>query len=189
MISIRCTTEAKAGTTLDQPLDHLSACHRRIEQRLDTLERAAPVLWERREEALQAIRNAFTFLDGNGALHTEDEEASLFPRLEPKLDAGQAAFVAELEAEHEAAHELYGALREVAARVEAAAEPDAGLEAEYARVVGEFCALYRRHIQNEDSRLIELSRAVLSGEELAAIGAEMKARRGLSGAGGDNTIG
>ncbi|MEP7364946.1 MAG: hemerythrin domain-containing protein [Acidobacteriota bacterium] len=179
MISIRSAAQSTAGATLDQPLDHLSACHRRIEQRLDTLERVVPVLWERREEALQALHNAFAFLDGNGVLHTEDEEASLFPRLQPKLQAGQAAFVASLEADHQAAHKLYAALRDVVAKIEAAPLFDASLAAEYETLVSRFCALYRRHIQAEDSQLIDISRALLTDEELAQISSEMKARRAL----------
>lgn len=179
MISIATGPAKSEGATLDRPLEHLSACHRRIEQRLDTLERAIPVLWERREEALHAIRNAFAFLDGNGTLHTEDEEASLFPRLAGKLSPAEAALVAALEADHRAAHTLYGELRLVARQLEESPVRREALEADYSDIVSRFCALYRRHIQQEDSQLIAMSRAVLSEEQLAEIAVEMKARRGL----------
>jgi hypothetical protein len=82
---ITLNARADAAATLDQPLEHLTACHRRIEQRLDTLERVVPFLRTRRDEALQAIRNAFAFLDGSGVRHTQDEEGSIFPRLRDRL--------------------------------------------------------------------------------------------------------
>ena len=179
MISIATGPPKSEGATLDRPLDHLSACHRRIEQRLDTLERAIPVLWERRDEALQAIHSALTFLNGSGVLHTEDEESSLFPRLAGKLSPDQAALVSALEYDHRAAHKIYGELQAAVERIQSRTECDAVLEAEYADIVGRFCALYRRHIQQEDTQLIEMSRAVLSQEELGEISAEMKTRRGL----------
>lgn len=179
MISIATGPRGSEAATLDRPLDHLSACHRRIEQRLDTLERAIPLLWERREEALQAIRNAFSFLDGNGVLHTEDEETSLFPRLTGKLLPEQSALVAALQADHQRAHSLYLELHAVVGQIEKAPVLDKALEASYAEIVGRFCALYRRHIQQEDSQLMDICRAALSDEQLAHISAEMKARRGL----------
>ena len=179
MISIRSGGRKSPGATLDEPLDHLSACHRRIEQRLDTLERVIPVLWERREEALRAIRNVFAFLDGSGVLHTEDEELSLFPRLLTKLQSDQVAFVASLEAEHQEAHKLYARLQASVGRIEATPEHDRQLAAEFAGIATQFCALYRRHIQQEDSKLIDLSRALLSREQLAESSSEMKTRRRL----------
>ena len=40
-----------------------------------------------RAGALDAIRKSLEFLDTSGALHTQDEEDSLFPRLRPKLSS------------------------------------------------------------------------------------------------------
>jgi len=79
MIQIKTAGTAGESTTLDAPLEHLMACHRRIEERLATLERAGAALESRRDEALGAIRAAFAFMDSNGAIHTRDEEESLFP--------------------------------------------------------------------------------------------------------------
>lgn len=179
MINIASGPLKSGGATLDQPLEHLSACHRRIEQRLATIERAAPVLWECREEALRALRNAFAFLDTSGVHHTEDEETSLFPRLADKLTAEQAAFIASLEADHEAAEDLHRELRQIVERIKATPTPDDALAGEYSAAASRFCALYRAHIAQEDSRLAEIGRALLSEGDLAAISAEMKARRGL----------
>jgi hypothetical protein len=63
------------ATTIDTPLEHLSACHRRIEDRLATLGRAADHLGKSPDEALEAIRKSLKFLESNGA-PTMDQEAS-----------------------------------------------------------------------------------------------------------------
>jgi hypothetical protein len=62
------------ATTIDTPLEHLTACHRRIEDRLATLGRAADHWGDASEAAWEAIRKTILFLDSNGALHTMDEE-------------------------------------------------------------------------------------------------------------------
>src|SRR5947208_5826795 len=90
----------ESAATLDQPIEHLVACHRRIEQRLATLERAAGELDGRENAARDAIAAAIRFMDTNGAWHTEDEEMSLFPRLRPYLTPDELAFVDSLEAQH-----------------------------------------------------------------------------------------
>ena len=62
------------SATIDTPLEHLMACHRRIEERLTTLERAGERLREDRPAALEAILRSILFLDSSGVLHTRDEE-------------------------------------------------------------------------------------------------------------------
>ena len=73
------------AATIDSPIEHLTACHRRIEQRLETLVNAAGHIPTNRTSALGAVKSSLHFLDTSGVLHTEDEELSLFPRLRPKL--------------------------------------------------------------------------------------------------------
>jgi hypothetical protein len=57
--------------TIDRPIEHLTACHRRIEDCLATLERAGEWLasedQKRKTEAMQAIAAALRFLDSSGA--------------------------------------------------------------------------------------------------------------------------
>ena len=175
---IATSPNRRAGATLDEPLDHLLACHRRIEERLDVLERAAARLEDHREEAPRVIDDCFRFFDSNGAWHTADEEDSLFPRLRRKVDQPVARFLDDLEAEHRrvervgrGVRDLRGALPDPGARDFAAAA--ARLRSEVERL----CRLYRLHIAAEDARLIGLGREALDGEELAAMSREMKARR------------
>lgn len=160
---------------LDAPLEHLMACHRRIEARLATLQRAGEALREGREEALAAVHSAFAFMETSGAMHTRDEEESVFPRLRERLTAEETAMVEELEADHAEADRRYARLVSVVERYEAGEE----VSGEYRKAAGALCGLVRRHIEVEDARLLDVARRELSGEQLAMIAAEMKQRRGL----------
>jgi len=144
------------------------ACHRRIEQRLDTLVTAGDHLANDREPALAAIAKSIAFLDSNGAMHTEDEESSLFPRLRPKLSVEELAYVDSLEQQHSEAEGIYAELKELVAL---------GSVASYRDCASRLRDLYRRHIQSEDQILTALARRLLSEKELAAITVEMRARR------------
>jgi len=170
------------GSTLDQPLEHLSACHRRIEQRLATLERAADYLEHRREEALEAISACFRFFDSNGVLHTADEEQSVFPRLRTRLNEADLEFIQSLEGQHREANLIYAEVKRIACEIEASSEQPASADvvARYRTATGRFCELYRAHMAAEDQTLIAFGRRVLTGPELRQISAEMKQRRGLS---------
>lgn len=179
MISILPPGQTAASATLDQPIEHLSACHRRIEQRLDTLERASAALDTQPQEALQAIRNAFAFLDSNGVLHTQDEEESLFPRLRGRLTIDQQSMLADLESDHKLAAHLESSLRLLLESFTATSAISPGHLREFRDLTARFCALYRRHIAIEDAQLAAVSRALLSPAELTAIAAEMRRRRGL----------
>jgi hemerythrin-like domain-containing protein len=154
--------------TIDEPLEHLMACHRRIEERLETLERASEHLEDRTEEALGAFRSAFAFLDSSGALHTADEEESLFPRLVAALEPGERSYLAGLEHDHTEAHRIYAELKVSLDR-----------PAQARHLVERLCALYRAHIASEDSVLQEYAKAHLTSGQLAEIAREMKDRRGL----------
>lgn len=157
-------------STLDQPLDHLMACHRRIEQRLAAMERAAAGFDTRREEAIEAFASAFRFLDSSGVLHTADEEESLFPRLSPLLGPEGQTYLADLERDHATAHALYQQLKAALAD----ANPTRGaVEPLAARLV----SLYRRHIASEDDVLQTYAVRHLAPEQLQAIALEMKRRR------------
>lgn len=163
------TLFGEQGDTLSRPLDHLKACHRRIEERLDTLERIAAHVETRREEAIEALNRVFAFMDSSGALHTEDEEESVFPRLTPRLERAEMSFVAGLEHDHTTAHQLYTELKKLAA------EGDFG--APFRGVIERLVDHYRRHIAKEDEVFDALCREKLTPQELAAISQEMVARR------------
>lgn len=154
------------AATLDRPLDHLVACHRRIEQRLDTLERVGQHYDSRPEQAREALTACFRFFDTNGLFHTQDEEESLFPRLRARLCAEELAYLDRLERDHDEAHKLYSELKAGPADLPRLRE-----------LIWRLCELYRRHIASEDEVLTELGRRLLTAEELRQISQEMRRRR------------
>jgi hemerythrin-like domain-containing protein len=167
----RGSIAADAASTLEHPLDHLVACHGRIEERLAILERAAEHLESKPEEARGALGSVFRYFETSGVTHTADEEESVFPRLMPRLSEEERAYVVQLEAQHKEADELYARLRQV---------PSMGEDlADYRRIVARFCALYREHIASENDRLIAAGKRLLSSQELETVSAEMRRRRGI----------
>ncbi len=156
--------------TLATPLEHLVACHRRLEQRLATFVKAGAELEAKPQQAMEAIASAIRFMDTNGAWHTEDEEESVFPRLKPYLTAQETTFVERLQAEHLEAEELYVALKSTVPELP-------GAKAAYLALAAQMQAIYRGHIQAEEEILLALARRDLQTPELDAIAVEMRARR------------
>jgi hemerythrin-like domain-containing protein len=161
------------SASIDSPIEHLTACHRRIEDRLETLERAGEWLASeegaKKAEARDAIASALRFLDSSGAMHTADEESSLFPRLLPKLESGEREYVEGLERQHHEIDEAYVELKAAAANSEAE---------RYRPAAARVARLYREHIASEDQVLTAVARRCLSAGDLGAIAAEMRQRRG-----------
>jgi hemerythrin-like domain-containing protein len=165
------------ASTIDTPLEHLSACHRRIEDRLATLRRAADH-WDRSPaEALEAIRGSLRFLDSNGVLHTLDEEESVFPRLRPRLTAEEVEHLDRLEQQHQEVESVLTELKSVVAGFVALHAPATHLQRRYRELAARLADLYRPHIQFEDEVLMRLACRVLNHEDLVEISTEMKARR------------
>ena len=162
--------------TIDTPIEHLMACHRRIEQRLDTLVEAAAHLAGSPADAAAAIERSFRFFETSGAMHTADEEESLFPRLRPLLSASETAFVDSLECEHREAELVYQEVKKGAAA--AVAEPAPPAIAAYKALAARLRDIYRRHIESEDKILTALAKRSLSPSQIEQIADEMKARRG-----------
>jgi hemerythrin-like domain-containing protein len=161
--------EESAGSTTDHPLEHLVACHGRIEERLATLERAGAYLESRTAEALEAIQSCLQYFDTSGAIHTADEEESVFPRLRSRLSPAELAEIEMLEMQHRDAEQFYATLKQAAAGTDAA---------RYRAAAERFAAHYRAHIAFENRELIRLARRDLTPADLAAITREMKSRRG-----------
>ena len=168
-----------ASESPDHPLARLTACHRRVEQRLETLARAGARFSSDRHEALRAIDACLHFFDTNGVLHTADEEESLFPRLLPLLAPAERAVVEGLEQDHETARRLHAELTDASAALHRCPESGAGLAA-FRDCVSRLDTLYRRHIGIEDTEVAGLARRLLTGADLVAIGAEMSQRRHLA---------
>lgn len=166
----------KPPATIDSPIEHLMACHRRIEQRLETLINAATHFHDDPQAALTAIGNSFKFLETSGTTHTQDEEASLFPRLRPKLAPSEIAFLDSLETEHVEADSIYAELKQLSLPLSGA--PSADSIHRYRACAEKLRSLYRDHIRAEDEILSAMAKRSLDSAEMDEISREMRARRG-----------
>lgn len=165
-----------SSVTLDRPLDHLVACHQRIEDKLRVLERASDHMEDRTEEALRACHSVFAFLDSSGVFHTEDEEESIFPRIRLHASVEELAYLDGLEAQHREVEGCLAHLKSLTRELEReplAVHNGQALSEAVAKLVG----LYRAHMASENEALTEIGRARLDEVALAEIAFEMRLRR------------
>lgn len=159
------------------PLEKLTAAHRRLEENLNDLARAAQTLSSARtrEEGLEIVSSVIAYLERAVTRHEEDEERSLFPRLavlEPI-----APTIARLREEHVAHERAVDALRAVIARDGGAGAPEA-----LPQLIASLRASYDRHIACEEQEVFPAARRFLQPSAIQSISAEMEARRGRGAA-------
>ncbi|MEP7206640.1 MAG: hemerythrin domain-containing protein [Casimicrobiaceae bacterium] len=162
----------------DDPLGMLRACHRRMEKQLATLERLQRHVPEHGcdDDARAAARAVMRYFDTAAVQHHADEENSLFPRLVATRDSA-AALVAQLHAEHATLTLQWAHLRPLLAGI--ATGERANLSAHDVAV---FRGTYDGHMGREEAELLPMAEEILDATTLAAIGAEMAARRRPVGA-------
>jgi hemerythrin-like domain-containing protein len=161
--------------SFDDPLGMLRACHDRIERQLVTLERLGRHLPEHGcdADARAAASAILRYFDSAAPNHHADEEASLFPRLLARAPDARD-LIARLERDHHRTFApLWLRLRPLLAGI--AGGQRANLSPALVREARE---AYDPHIATENDLLLPMCADVLRPEELAAIGAEMAARRG-----------
>jgi hemerythrin-like domain-containing protein len=141
------------------PFEMLERCHRRLEETLQSL----------RAPSRQALDEALAFIDRALKRHEDDEEQSLFPRLQrvPQL----AGLLDRLTVQHRDQTALVDELR---ALMDAAQPDDAALR----DVVARLDAAYREHIAVEERELFPAAKAALDADDLGGMASEMDARRG-----------
>lgn len=159
---------AKPPPNFDDPVAFFLHCHRRFEERLATLERAAAALEATPAEAVATLADTLRELEVSSLRHTEDEEFSVWPRVQ---SADLRELLDELTTEHRAVEAIQLALRDVVSR----AAPE--LYPELRAHVGALVAAYRDHIGKEEAAVVPRLRE-LDPAEVRAIGIEMRLRRG-----------
>lgn len=158
------------------PFARMEQTHRRIEERLAGLARAASELADGRlrMEALDEIYDTSGWFARGGARHVADEEETLFPHLRGIAECG--ALLAALEQEHRDHQALE---KELGALVghwgdEGPEAADEQRVAELARRLGD---LYRVHIEREETELFPMAKRLLRPSLIAALGQQMMDRR------------
>jgi hemerythrin-like domain-containing protein len=166
----------REAPSFDDPVGMLRACHARIERQLLTLERLVRhvPIHGADESARAAARNFLRYFDGAAPNHHADEESSVFPRLLARTSAARD-LVARLESEHDRLDACWRRLRPLMAGI--ASGQRANLPPSLAH---EFASLYDAHLTHENEALLPLCADRLTDDDLATIGAEMAARRGVA---------
>jgi len=168
-----------AAPGFDDPLGMLRACHRRIERQLATLTRLLRHLPEHHADAdaRAAAAAIMRYFDTAAINHHADEEQSVFPRLVTAApDVRDLA--RSLEREHVTLAARWARLRPLLSAI--VARGGAYLPV---KDVDLFCAAYAAHIAREEGELLPRAAEALAASDLAAIGAEMAARRDVAPAG------
>ncbi|HEY0954156.1 MAG TPA: hemerythrin domain-containing protein [Roseateles sp.] len=167
----RLTLHAGPAVGFDQPFEMLLACHERVQRSLDLLLRLQAHVESlgADEQARDAARDVLRYFDLAGPKHHEDEERHVLPRLRA---AGQEALAQRLAAEHAEMAGRWAALRPALARL--AQGEAAPLEADACQA---YAALYAAHMRAEEGEAFPRAAQGLFPEALAAMGAEMAARR------------
>ena len=158
------------------PLGLLSDCHRRIERFLGVLLRLSEIKQGGELGPFEGIslKAALDYFHDAAPKHTADEEESLFPRMRA---AGAPAGLDDLESDHQladAAHREVDALgREW---LEQGLLPDIAAQ-RMLELLRQLADMYSRHIAMEDNEIFPEAARMLSGEQVAEVGREMKTRR------------
>lgn len=163
-----------AAPGFDEPLGMLRACHERILRQCDTLVKLAAHIRAHGvdNDARVAATQVHRYFSTAGQHHHADEEEDLFPLLQahPELQA----ILAGLQDDHRAMEAAWAALAPLLA--DPASLADVG---DLAQRAESFRALYTRHIDVENNRLLPQAATLLSADQLARLGACMARRRGV----------
>ncbi|MCA9244242.1 MAG: hemerythrin domain-containing protein [Phycisphaerales bacterium] len=178
------TLGASPDHGFDQPLGLLSDCHRRIERFLNALWRVTSDRHggELQDEERHTLRRALEYFRNAAPRHTEDEEASLFPRLRA-IDSPQVKAlmrdVERLEADHRAAEAQHDRVHELVDGWLGRGQLGERHLQELVVLLAALRDMYREHIAQEDERVFPLAARLLSQSQLEQIGQEMAMRRGV----------
>lgn len=154
---------------LADPIAFLSAEHARQTVLLSHLERVVRAPRARGARALAAA--LLEWLTCDLPVHIADEEASLYPRLQPHDREG---VLARLSQEHQRDRAAVQAVVAGLGQVIAGAAPEGG----FAEAASAFIAGHRAHLALEEAAVTPLAQQVLAPDGIAALAAEMAARRG-----------
>jgi len=171
-------TSGETAPSFDHPLEMLHACHGKIQQQLDTLQKLAAHLPVHGcdQQVQQAAQGILRYFDTAGQFHHQDEEENLFPTLLALSTPEKArvkALVERLLAQHTVMFAAWSDVRAVLVKLAEGINmplPEALVE----RLVGS----YTPHIDLEETELLTLSARLLGPQQIMEMGKSMAERRG-----------
>ena len=165
----------------DEPLEALSACHRRIEKQMSTLTRLHAHIARNGfdDEARVAAAAILRYFISAAPHHHADEELDLFPKLlraaEALSDRTRAfELVSHLLVDHREMETAWAQVREALEGLQSGEK--IGLDSV---LCDDFVRIYSSHIETEDNQLFPLAARLFSKADLETRGIAMARRRGL----------
>lgn len=169
------------GVGFEAPFEMLDACHERVERMLRLLGKIREHLAAHGADAQarDAARDVMRYFDQAGPHHHEDEERHVFPPLLAQRDPAVLAVVIRLQQDHREMAVQWARVRAALLALVEAGDRWAGFSADDLRLFDAYDALYRRHLVDENGVVYPAARALIRGEVLQAMSADMMARRGV----------
>lgn len=175
------------SSSFSDPTGLMSDCHRRIELFMRALSLMAELEGRRLGvDERHSLETALRYFREAAPKHNADEEESLFPRLRTLADPEVRRAIAhldELEQEHRWAAPLHLEVDRLGQQWLATGELAKDEAQGFQAAVEKLAAMYRTHIEFEDSVVFPLAARVLSRSQCAEIAAEMAMRRNVSRSG------
>jgi hemerythrin-like domain-containing protein len=171
---------AGPAATFEQPFEMLVACHERVTRTLDLLQRLRVHLRSHGadDQARQAAQDIMRYFDQAAPQHHRDEEVHVFPPLIAQGDPAMLQVVGRLQQDHLQMESRWVRARSVLEGVVAGANN--ALAADDEAALDAFASLYAGHIEAEEAIAYPAAAAALDAEAVAAMGREMKLRRGAA---------
>ncbi|HSJ47676.1 MAG TPA: hemerythrin domain-containing protein [Gammaproteobacteria bacterium] len=157
----------------DDPVAVLRACHERMLDHCDLLERLVAHVTDKGpdREASCAAAKVYRYFTTAARHHHQDEEQDLFPVLaRQSMKIADLAFA--LRKDHERLDALWNDLEPALRRVQ-----DIEGNADFAARAAEFCQLTRTHVEKENCEFLPQVQHSLSSRQLQDIGRAMEKRR------------
>jgi len=169
-----------AAPTFAQPFEMLEACHERVHRSLDLLARlrAHVATQGADEQARQAAHDVLRYFDEAAPHHHLDEELHVFPLLLARGTPATVAVVERLQVEHRQMEIRWQTARIVLEAL--AAGHRSALDAPADAALDAFVELYADHVRAEEDIVYPEGEALLDAQALAAMGDEMRRRRGAA---------
>ena len=168
------------GVGFEAPFEMLDACHERVERMLALLGKLREHVKTHGPDtqARDAARDVMRYFDQAGPHHHEDEERHVFPPLLAQRDPAVLAVVIRLKQDHREMAVMWARVRAALMALVDAGEGWSGFSAEDEQRFDAYDALYQRHLVDENGVVYPAARAVIRGEALQAMSADMMERRG-----------
>ena len=172
------------GAGFEVPLEMLAACHGRVQQHCELLQRLLAHVRQHGADAQarDAAQRVLRYFDTAARDHHADEEQDLLPALLEAMAGSDAVCIRDMirriGSEHRALEQRWASLREtlLAWQRGEQVEPDEARGREFS----EFIDAYAAHMAYEEAEVMPMASRLLADDQLDAIGKAMRERRGIT---------